>query len=120
MLSTWASTDQIGLLALLTKGGNRLGGNTGQMLLRFVGWDGFVLSRDVVACLRDAGLELAPEPKSKRDLEKIQAQFNAWAKETALPITHLSRICALSSGENYATEALRHMAGGDDEGGDAR
>ena len=74
--------------------------DTGQMLLRFVGWDGFVTSRDVVACLRDAGLDIAEEVKSKGDLAKVQAQFNAWAEETGLPFTHLSRICALSVGEN--------------------
>jgi 3-methyladenine DNA glycosylase Tag len=114
MLSAWPASDEIGLLTLLAKRGNRLGGNTGQMMLRFLGWDGFVLSRDVVACLRDAGLDIAPEPKSKRDLEKIQAQFNVWAKETKLPYTHLSRICALSVGENYSVEKLQAMAGGDD------
>jgi len=59
-----------------------------------------VTSKDVVACLRDAGLDVAAEVKSKRDLAKVQAQFNAWAKETALPYMHLSRICALSIGEN--------------------
>ena len=77
-----------------------LGGNSGQMLLRFLGWDGFVTSKDVVACLRDAGLDIAEETKSKGDLAKVQAQFNAWAGETGLPYAHLSRICALSIGEN--------------------
>jgi 3-methyladenine DNA glycosylase Tag len=114
MLSMWPPSDEIGLLTLLTKRGNRLGGNSGQMLLRFLGWDGFVLSRDVVACLRDAGLDIAPEPKSKRDLEKIQAQFNAWAKETGLSYTQLSRICALSVGENYSVEKLQAMTSGDE------
>ncbi|WGD52355.1 DNA-3-methyladenine glycosylase I [Bradyrhizobium sp. CB1650] len=99
-LTKWPSSDEIGLLDLLAKRGNRLGGNTGQMLLRFVGWDGFVTSRDVVACLRGAGLDIAEEVKSKGDLAKVQAQFNAWAEETGLPYTHLSRICALSVGEN--------------------
>lgn len=98
-LASWPSSDEIGLLDLLTKRGSRLGGNTGQMLLRFVGWDGFVTSRDVVACLRDAGLDIAEEVKSKRDLAKVQAQFNAWAEETGLSYTYLSRICALSVGE---------------------
>lgn len=99
-LAAWPASDEIGLLDLLAKRGNRLGGNTGQMFLRFVGWDGFVTSKDVVACLRDAGLDIAEEVKSKGDLKKVQAQFNAWAEETGLPYTHLSRICALSVGEN--------------------
>ena len=99
-LASWPSSDEIGLLNLLNKRGSRLGGNTGQMFLRFVGWDGFVTSQDVVACLRDAGLDIAAEVKSKGDLAKVQAQFNAWAEETGLPYVHLSRICALSVGEN--------------------
>jgi len=106
LLAKWPSADEIGLLELLAKRGNRLGGRTGQMLLRFLGWDGFVMSRDVVACLRDAGLDLAEAVTSKRDLAKVQALFNAWAQETGLPYVHLSRICAMSIGENYAAEAL--------------
>lgn len=101
-LAGWPADDQAGLLALLAKKGSRLGGMTGQMFLRFVGYDGFALSRDVVACLRDAGLEIAEQPTSKGDMARIQAQFNAWAAETGLPRTHLSRICALSIGENRA------------------
>jgi 3-methyladenine DNA glycosylase Tag len=100
-LSNWPASDEIGLLNLLTKQGSRLGGNTGQMFLRFVGWDGFVTSRDVVACLREAGIDIAEEVKSKGDLAKVQAAFNSWAQETKLPYAHLSRICALSVGENY-------------------
>jgi 3-methyladenine DNA glycosylase Tag len=100
-LAKWPSSDEAGLLDLLAKRGSRLGGNTGQMLLRFLGWDGFVTSKDVVACLREAGLDIAAEVKSKSDLARVQAQFNAWSKETGLPYTHLSRICALSVGENH-------------------
>ena len=58
-LAKWPPSDEIGLLELLNKRGSRLGGNTGQMFLRFVGWDGFVTSQDVVACLREAGLDIA-------------------------------------------------------------
>jgi 3-methyladenine DNA glycosylase Tag len=103
-LEQWPSSDEVGLLDHLAKRGSRLGGNTGQMLLRFLGWDGFVTSKDVVACLRDAGLDIAEEVKSKGDLAKVQAQFNAWAKETGLPYAHLSRICALSIGENHSEQ----------------
>jgi 3-methyladenine DNA glycosylase Tag len=103
-LAKWPSSAEVGLLECLAKRGDRLGGNTGQMLLRFLGWDGFVASKDVVACLREAGLDIAEEVKSKRDLKLVQEQFNAWAKETGLPYTHLSRICAFSIGENYATD----------------
>ena len=100
-LAKWPSSDEVGLLEHLAKRGDRLGGNTGQMLLRFLGWDGFVASKDVVACLREAGLDIAEEVKSRRDLKLVQEQFNAWAKETGLPYSHLSRICAYSIGANY-------------------
>jgi 3-methyladenine DNA glycosylase Tag len=110
LLANWPSSDEIGLLDLLAKRGSRLGGNTGQMLLRFLGWDGFVTSKDVVACLRDAGLDIAEEVKSKKDLGKVQAQFNAWAGQTGLPYLHLSRICAMSTGENYEARQLTHRA----------
>jgi 3-methyladenine DNA glycosylase Tag len=110
-LAEWPASDEVGLLEVLAKRGDRLGGNTGQMLLRFLGYDGFVTSKDVVACLRDAGLDIAAEVKSKRDLAKVQEQFNAWAKETGLPYTHLSRICALSIGENYEAHRLPGLGG---------
>jgi len=108
-LAAWPKDDQTGLLELLAKRGSRLGGRTGQYLLRFVGWDGFVLSNDVVSCLRDAGCDIAETPTSKKDLRKAQEQLNAWAKESGIPMVHVSRICALSIGENYAVEKLAEM-----------
>src|SRR5205814_5206565 len=113
-LAAWPSSDEVGLLELLAKRGSRLGGNTGQMLLRFLGWDGFVTSRDVVLCLRDAGLDIAATVTSKRDLAKVQAQFNAWAEETGLAYVQLSRICAMSIGENYSNETLARFVGGEE------
>ena len=44
-LAQWPPSDEAGLLELLSKRGSRLGGNTGQMMLRFLGWDGFVTSQ---------------------------------------------------------------------------
>jgi 3-methyladenine DNA glycosylase Tag len=110
-LAAWPSADEAGLIVLLAKRGGRLGGLAGQMLLRSLGWDGFVLSKDVVLCLRDAGLDVAPDVKSKSDLAKVQAQFNAWAAETGLPYVSLSRICALSIGENYAAREFAGAGG---------
>jgi 3-methyladenine DNA glycosylase Tag len=100
-LADWPPSNEVGLLELLAKRGSRLGGATGQMLLRFLGYDAFVATKDVAACLRGAGLDIAEAPTSKRDLAKIQEQFNAWAKETGLPHRHMSLICAMSVGENY-------------------
>jgi 3-methyladenine DNA glycosylase Tag len=113
-LAGWPASDQIGLMDLLARRGSRLGGATGQYLLRFLGWDGFVISRDVSAALRDAGLDIAEQPTTKRDLARVQAQFNSWAEETGMPYTHLSRIAAMSIGPNYEFERLQAMAGGED------
>jgi 3-methyladenine DNA glycosylase Tag len=111
LLGAWPASDHVGLLDLLAKRGSRLGGHTGQYFLRFIGKDGFLTSRDMVACLRDAGLDIAESPSSKRDLKKIQDQLNAWSQETGLPLTHISRICALSIGENHDPETLKRYMG---------
>lgn len=110
-LAGWPADDQVGLLDLLGKRGARLGGKTGQYFLRFIGWDGFVTSQDMVAALRDAGLDIAADPTSKADLKKVQAAVNAYAAETGLPRTHISRILAFSVGENYAVERLEALMG---------
>ena len=110
-LAEWPADDQIGLMGLLAKEGSRLGGNTGQYFLRWVGWDAFVVSPNVAAAMRDAGLDIAENPTSKKDLGKIQQQINIWAGETGLPRMHISRILAMSIGTNRTTEELRHYAG---------
>lgn len=100
-LAAWPATDQVGLMGNLNKHGSRLGGASAQWFLRRVGKDCFVLSRDVVTVLKAVGLDIADKPTSKRDLKKVQEQFNAWHEETGLPVSHLSRIAACSVGENY-------------------
>jgi 3-methyladenine DNA glycosylase Tag len=110
-LAQWPADDQIGLMAYLDRHGSRLGGNTGQYLLRWLGWDAFILSGDVVAALRDAGLPIAEKPTSKKDLAAIQWQLNEWAAETGLPYTHLSRILSMSIGRNATPGELRASMG---------
>ena len=108
-LAGWPADDQVGLMAYLGKHGSRLGGNTGQYLLRWLGWDCFILSNDMVLALRDAGLEIGDKPGSKKDLAVIQDQINRWAKKTGLPRAHISRILAMSIGENHSADELRHI-----------
>ena len=110
-LTNWPKDDQIGLTAYLGKHGSRLGGNTGQYFLRWIGWDCFIVSRDFVAALRDSGLDVAETPTSKKDLARIQEQMNAWAEKTGLPYRHLSRILSMSIGENHPPEVLREYMG---------
>ncbi|SKA12204.1 DNA-3-methyladenine glycosylase I [Enhydrobacter aerosaccus] len=108
-LAGWPEDDQVGLLELLAKRGSRLGGWSGQYLLRFLGWDAFVLSGDVMLCLRDAGVPLSATGTSKKDLKAVQAQLNAWKAESGLPMTHVSRICAMSIGENHDVARLKEI-----------
>ncbi|MDN5929112.1 MAG: DNA-3-methyladenine glycosylase I [Hyphomicrobiales bacterium] len=113
-LAGWPKDGQIGLMAFLGKNGKRLGGNTGQYFLRWAGWDAFILSPDMVLALRDAGLDVAEAPSSRKDLAAIQEQMNRWAGETGLPYAHLSRILAMSVGENRSLDALRRRLGGEE------
>lgn len=106
-LATWPAGDQLGLMDVLAKRGSRLGGNTGQYLLRFLGRDSFILTNDLMLCLRDCGVPIGDKGTSKKDLRLAQEQINAWAAESGLPLTHVSRICALSIGENHPVERLK-------------
>lgn len=106
-LAAWPADDQIGLLDILDKRGSRLGGFSGQYLLRFLGRDSYILTNDLILCLRDIGVPLSAKGTSKKDMKLAQAQINEWAKETGLPLTHISRICAMSIGENHDAVRLK-------------
>ncbi|MEZ5501465.1 MAG: DNA-3-methyladenine glycosylase I [Halioglobus sp.] len=95
-IGRWPAQDLIGLFALLKKRGSRLGGMTGQRVLRNMGKDTFIITGDVVRCLQRSGLDIGDNPASKRELRLVQDAFNQWHQESGLPYSHLSRICALS------------------------
>jgi len=88
-------TDQVGLMDILKKRGSRLGGTTAQYLLRLIGKDAFVLSRDVTAALIAAGVINKP-PTSAKALAAVQEAFNSWMEESGRPLTQISRTLALS------------------------
>lgn len=95
----WPNDDLIGLWQFLKKQGDRLGGNTGPYALRFLGKDGFLISRDNEAYFRahkiiDGGIN------SKRNHTIIQNCFNHWHRETGLSYKQLSRILSFSVGDN--------------------
>jgi len=96
VIGEWPLDDQIGLLALLKKRGNRLGGMTGQYALRFLGRDCFVLSASVVAALRLAGVIDGPAT-SQKALSAIQQAFNDWHAESGESYTRISRTLAQSA-----------------------
>jgi 3-methyladenine DNA glycosylase Tag len=94
-VSQWPSDDVTGLWDVMKTGGSRLGGNTGQYLLRRMGKDTFMLTSSVVAALtKDKVID--GSPTSKKRLAAVQAAFNSWAAETGRPMAHLSRVVAFS------------------------
>ena len=94
--SRWPSSDLIGLFAHMKRHGARLGGMTGQRVLRNMGRDSFVITGDVVRALQRAGVDIGANPASKRELSLVQSAFNRWHAESGLPYSHISRICACS------------------------
>lgn len=98
--ANWPMNDQIGLLELLKKKASRMGGNTAQYFLRFMGLDSFILSQDVNAALIMEGIIDKPAT-SKTAMKAVQEAFNTWAEETGRTRVQLSRILAMSAGDNY-------------------
>ena len=95
-ISRWPAQDLIGLFAYMKKHGSRLGGMTGQRVLRNTGKDTFLITGDVVRCLQRAGIDINDTPGSKRALGLVQGAFNLWHEESGLPYSHISRVCAYS------------------------
>ncbi|PHS22595.1 MAG: 3-methyladenine DNA glycosylase [Robiginitomaculum sp.] len=93
--AAWPAEDYVDLLDILKKRGARLGGNTGQYFLRFMGVDGFILSRDVVARLIAEGVVDKP-PTAKKALAAVQEAFNIWQGQSSRSLTEISRVLALS------------------------
>lgn len=94
-VADWPATDFIGLIGWLSRDFSRLGGTTGQYLMRFMGKESFILSRDVVARLREEGVIDGPAT-SARALQKVQAAFTAWKAESGLTLNQIGRVLAHS------------------------
>ncbi len=93
----WPSEEYVDLLILLKKRASRMGGNSAQYFLRFMGKDSFILSRDVIAALKREGV-INTEPKSQRDLKLVQQAFNQWHEESGRSLTQISKILAFTVG----------------------
>lgn len=94
-LAAWPETEITQLWAELAKRFAQMGGNSAPRFLRMVGKDTFVLTPAVVKALGHWGA-FTGEPKTKADRATVQALFNGWAKETGLPLAHLSTMLAAS------------------------
>jgi hypothetical protein len=93
-------------MSFLKKEGSRLGGQTCQYFIRFIGKDGFITSSDVITALIANGIDISEKPTSQRDLKKIQDAFNHWHQETGLAMTDISRILSFTVGDNVPGEVL--------------
>lgn len=94
--ASWPAEDYVGLVELLKKRGARLGGNTGQIVLRSMGVDSFILSGSVTAALIKAGVIDKPAA-SKGAMKQAQAAFDQWRAESGLSMTEISRVLAMSA-----------------------
>ncbi len=99
----WPAADYVGLLTWLGKEGSRLGGSTGPYMLRAMGKESFILSRDVVARLEAEGVVDGP-PTSAKAMKAVQAAFDVWARESGQSLTAISRVLAQSIGAAEAEE----------------
>lgn len=95
MLS-WGGENQVGLMRLLNEKGNQIGDNTAQYFLRYVGIDGFIMSKDVCQAAIEAGVQTKEKPTSQKDKQALQDAFNFWQQESQMPYTHLSKVLAYS------------------------
>lgn len=95
--AAWPGEDFAGLLEMLKTRGARLGGRVGAITMRFMGRDGYVLSEDVVTALIREGV-IDRDPTSRKDKAAVQAAFNAWARESERPLSHISRVLAFTVG----------------------
>ena len=93
----WPDADFAGLLEVMKKRASRLSGETAMRLFRWMGKPAYITSRDVAAALVEAGAVAKP-PTSRRDLEAVQAAFNAWAAESGRDFTAMSRVLSFSIG----------------------
>lgn len=96
IIADWPSDDYAGLLEMLKKRGTRLGGMTGTYILRFMGCDSYILSRDVTARLIAEGVIDTP-PTSKSAKKAVQQAFNTWVLQSDRSLTEISRVLAQST-----------------------
>ena len=96
----WPDSDFVGLLEVMKQRAARCAGETAMRYFRDMGKPAFITTRDVSAALVEAGV-LEKPPKNRKDLQAVQAAFNAWTAESGRDFTALSRVLAMSTGPVY-------------------
>ncbi len=92
---SWPIERYMELCAEVKAKGSRLGGATGQRVMRTLGRDALILSPSVVKALVAWGV-VSGEPTSKKDQAAVQAALTAWHSESGRGLTQLSQILAFS------------------------
>lgn len=97
-IGDWPTNDFAGLIRWLGKNGARLGGGTGPYMLRALGKESYILSRDVVARLVEEGV-IDKAPTSQKAMVAVQEAFNTWKAQSGRSLTEISRVLAQSIGD---------------------
>lgn len=96
-IADWPVEDIVGLWRLLARRGARLGGRSAAGFLRLAGKNTFLTTSHVIVRLAAAGI-IDREPSGLRELQVMQAAFNALRRESGRPLCQLSALLALSVG----------------------
>ena len=93
--AAWPPERYIELCLELKTRGSRLGGATGQRMMRRMGVDAVILTPSVVKALNQWGV-IDGETTSKRALAQVQAALDTWREESGRGLTQISQILAWS------------------------
>ena len=93
-IADWPEDDIVGLWLELKKNGSRLGGNSGPMMLRSMGKDTFLLTKDVCDALINQALMKKFSPTSQRDMRLVEKVFADLREQSGRSLCELSRILA--------------------------
>ncbi len=93
-IADWPEDNITGLWLEMKKQGCRLGGNSGPMMLRSMGKDTFLLTKDVCDALINQGFIKKISPSSQRDLKVVEQVFNQLREESGRSLCQISRILA--------------------------
>ena len=93
-IAEWPTNNITGLWLELKKKGCRLGGNSGPMMLRSMGKDTFLMTKDVCAALVNHGFVDKISPTSQRDLKQVETVFGALRDQSGRSLCEISRILA--------------------------
>jgi 3-methyladenine DNA glycosylase Tag len=95
-IAEWPEDDLVGLWLELKKQGSRLGGNSGPMMLRSMGKDTFLLTKDVSDALINQGLMKKFSPTAQRDLRLVEQVFTDLREQSGRSLCEISRILAFT------------------------